>query len=1170
MFKFLKSRALLTILGFLLLGLFIWFAGPYFEFADYRPLESAVARLIAFAFVFLVWLALRLLRQLRAYRASDRLAAAVVQQAAVDKERPSAEATQLRERFEEAVATLKQTRRSGHSLYDLPWYVIIGAPGSGKTTALLNSGLKFPLEQRVGKGALRGVGGTRNCDWWFTDEAIFLDTAGRFTTQDSDATADSAGWSAFLGLLRKYRKRRPLNGVILTISAQDLMTQGDRARDAHVEAARRRLNELNKELNIQLPVYVMVTKCDLVAGFSEYFDDLAQDGRAQVWGVTFPYEQTLHGEVTQAYPSEFDQLMERLNSRVYSRIDEDRDVRRRTRVLAFPQQMAALRDPLAQFIAEVFGSTRLEQQVLLRGVYFTSGTQEGTPIDRLLGALGRRFGVAPDVVAPTGRGKAYFVERLLRDVLIGESGLAGVNRRLEVQKAAWQLGSYAAMATIAVLGVIALSVSYNRNRTYVAETQAALAKVAEAPPVAPTALPEALLPRLDAIRAVVTAADRYRERPPLGMRWGLFQGGSIGNAARDAYVRELDGVLLPRIAARFEKRLSEYAPEPEKLFEYLKAYLMLGEPKRLDRKHLQFVADLEWHAADTTVPHAGTSLSQHFQSLLDYSDGLRPMALNASLIAQARSTLRQASFPRIVFNRLQRTYVNDSARAVRLDLAGGVGADKVLRRKNGKSLSDPVPSFYSRPVFQEIAGTQIGDLVKQFSGDDWVWGEGGGFSGGANRLAMDVTGLYERDYIATWEDVLDNLELVPFTSTAQAIESLGILAAPGSPLRGVLAAVVDNTSLVQAPAAKEPTVADAAKKSLSDRLGGEAIKESLGGLFGQTKDGKPTLLPGALVTAHFQPVHRLLAGEQGNTPIDRVLVRIGQIQHQLRAVGPGQRGVNPIDGLSDPGIRDILQSLQDETDALPPIIQDLIGQIGRKAEVTVVAGASSELERRYRTEVLQECNHLLAGRYPFTPGSAVDLPIGDFAKLFGIGGVFDDFFKANLESVVDRSQTPWTWVSGAARGPRAILDQFEAAQQIRDLFVRRGSGALEVRFHVTVAEVGGSSIAFDLELHGQRIEYRPPPRAVLTTWPGPNLAPGAALQWNEKFGAKPRQTFPGPWALFRLLDAGQEKRESDVLSSYTFQMPGQMPGHSARIVLDAANVLNPFSNRSWQRFRCEF
>ena len=113
------------------------------------------------------------------------------------------------------------------------------------------------------------MGGTRNCDWWFTDEAVFLDTAGRFTTQDSDAGADAAGWLEFLSLLGEYRTRRPINGVILTVSAQDLMTQHADSRESYVAAARRRLNELNRELRIQLPVYVMVTKCDLVAGFTE-------------------------------------------------------------------------------------------------------------------------------------------------------------------------------------------------------------------------------------------------------------------------------------------------------------------------------------------------------------------------------------------------------------------------------------------------------------------------------------------------------------------------------------------------------------------------------------------------------------------------------------------------------------------------------------------------------------------------------------------------------------------------------------------------------------------------------------------------------------------------------------------------------------------------------------
>ena len=101
----------------------------------------------------------------------------------------------------------------------------------------------------------------------FTDEAVLLDTAGRYTTQDSDASADSAGWAEFLNLLTKYRKRRPLNGVIVTLSAADLMTQTAAEREANVSAVRRRLDELNRNLKVRLPIYVLVTKSDLVAGF---------------------------------------------------------------------------------------------------------------------------------------------------------------------------------------------------------------------------------------------------------------------------------------------------------------------------------------------------------------------------------------------------------------------------------------------------------------------------------------------------------------------------------------------------------------------------------------------------------------------------------------------------------------------------------------------------------------------------------------------------------------------------------------------------------------------------------------------------------------------------------------------------------------------------------------
>ena len=293
--------------------------------------------------------------------------------------------------------------------------------------------------------------------------------------------------------------------------------------------------------------------------------------------------------------------------------------------------------------------------MLLRGIYFTSGTQDGTLIDRLLGAVGRRLGVAPEAVSlpASGRGKAYFVENLLKQVIIPESGLAGVNRRLELRNAAWQFAAYAAAIVLLVTSVAVLTASYSANRDYlgrIVEDVRPLAKPMAFPSSAPVSQ---VLARLDAVRAVAHSANRYESNTPWSMRWGLFQGDSVGSAARDAYVRELDGLLLPRFAARLKQRVSESGSQPQKLFLYLKGYLMLGDPRRLDKKHLQRLADLEWKTS-STAPGAGTSLANHFQRFLDQSDTLRPIPVDLKLVAQAQSTLRSRSMiPQIMYAQLQ-------------------------------------------------------------------------------------------------------------------------------------------------------------------------------------------------------------------------------------------------------------------------------------------------------------------------------------------------------------------------------------------------------------------------------------------------------------------------------------------------------------------------------------
>ena len=1150
MFAFLK-RSFVLLIGLLFIFVVIWYGGPLVTIAGYTPLESESTRLIAIAVIVGCWLIVRLFKRLRAFRASDRLLTAVVAQPQPEKARPPAEVAKLRERFEEAVSALKQQRRTGQSLYDLPWYVIIGAPGSGKTTALLNSGLKFPLEQRVGKGALRGVGGTRNCDWWFTDEAVFLDTAGRYTTQDSDAGSDSVGWSEFLALLRKYRVRRPLNGVIVTVSVQDLLALDRVAREAHVEAARNRLAELNRELGIQLPVYVMLTKCDLVDGFAEYFEDLSVEGRAQVWGVTFPYEQTLANESANVFPAEFDALMTRLNERVFDRLEDVRDIRRRTKIFAFPQQMATLRDAFTQWVTDVFDAREFAGQVLLRGVYFTSGTQEGTPIDRLLGSIGRTFRATDAVMTPRGPGKAYFVEHLLKQVMIGESGLAGVNRRLELRNASLLLGAYAATGLIAALGVAALSVSYSRNREFLQQIGtdiAALEQIAAVTPVAPL---DAIVARLDGIRGVVDEAERYRATTSVLARWGLYEGRAIGNAARDAYVRELDSVLLPRFAGDIRSRMIQYASDPLKLFTYFKGYLMLGQPEHLNKPYLQELADIEWKHGGGAAAAAGPALAEHFSALLENAPTLRPLPMEARLVSQVRSSLPRTLLPRLLYDAIKRGGVDEAGQGLRIDQVVGLDVEKIFKRKSGVPLSTPIPVLFTRAKFKEVTGKGRADVVTQLTKDAWIWGgNAAGSLSNAGAVFSEVSALYETDYIRAWDGLLDDLQFVSFTTVPQANEALRILASPTSPLRGLLRVVADNTTLTDSAQPSKSAIEQAKQK----------VNKTLGGIMDAA--GLSSVTPGAAVTTHFQWVRQLTAGEAGKTQLDGIISTIDEIQKQLDTLGPDVPGGSPVQILSSPSFRVLMQRLRQQADGLPAGLRNLVSQIADAPDIAVTRGATEQIKSLYDRQVVQICSTLVSNRYPFAR-SPTDVQLADFSYVFGYDGLFDKFFTDHLEKQVDTSGAVWAWRPGSVTLSDSLLDQFQQARRIRDMFFAPGAKTPDVKFFVTFSGLDANAQRFVLQIDGQNLDDKHPKQAA--AWPGP--VPGNASITFESRYFDPTKTYGGPWGWFRLID---DNRVGAPDPQQRIALNIQNVHHGVRLTVEPARAAaNPFASGSWRQFSCE-
>jgi type VI secretion system protein ImpL len=654
-----RARWAVTLAGALALSAVVWVAAPLVVLAGHRPLEDAGSRAALAALILLAWALGNARADRRERRANERLVAALSASPDPEARQSLEEITGLEARLADVLRRLRTqrfgARFGGRYLYQLPWYLMIGAPGSGKTTALAASGLGFPLGEGAHALSVPGLGGTRSCDWWFTDDAVIVDTAGRYTTQDSRHAVDSRVWSGLLELLKEHRPRQPVNGVLVTVSLPDLATWSDGDRRAHALTIRKRLVELRGQLGLRPPIYVVCTKADLVSGFTGFFDALTEEERRQVWGMTFPMGDGPGGLGPAAwFRDTFTALLRRLDERLLERLHQEPDIERRALNFTFPLQMASLEGPLADLIETVFAVGPEEEALLLRGVYVTSATQGGLAVDRLAAPFAA-FGAGAAVHAgdqPVQR-QSYFLERLLREVVFAEANLAGVDRVLERARRRRQglaVGATLA-ATVAVAGFWANSHGGNaalidRIAAAVARAEGAI-RALDTPPRSLTRVEDtdfaAVLPALDALRAIPAGYAHRGEWPSFVLAGGLYQGDRLGPRADAVYRRALRSVFLSRLVLRLEEQLRTGWARPDQLRLSLRAYRMIGGREPLDPA---FVA--EWMAADwqRTLPGPAhedrrRALGEHLAALFDI--GFAAVPLDDALIDRVLEVLEQAA-----------------------------------------------------------------------------------------------------------------------------------------------------------------------------------------------------------------------------------------------------------------------------------------------------------------------------------------------------------------------------------------------------------------------------------------------------------------------------------------------------------------------------------------------
>ncbi len=1144
--------------GILLLALLVWFGGPWVAIAGQVPLAGVLVRVLVLVALVVLVAGIGAWRVWRARRRDQRMGEAL-HEGDDPGHRVASERSQLERRFQEALGLLR--RRRGSSIGSVPWYLLIGPPGSGKTTLLQNSGLQFPLAARLGSDAVRGVGGTRQCDWWFTDQAVFLDTAGRYTTQDSERAVDAAGWLDFLRLLRRHRRARPLNGVLVSMSLADLLQLDVGEREQHAQAIRRRLDELAEHLQLQVPVYLVLTKCDLLAGFGEFFDDLGSEQRGQVWGTTFPLHKTHDGSAARSFADAFARLLDRLNARVLQRLHDERERSRRAALLAFPPQFAALGENARQFIESAFAGHAYAPAPLLRGVYFTSGTQEGTPIDRMLGAVARSFGLEPARAAvATAAPRTFFVERLLRGVVLPEHGLAGLQPQAQRRRRRWHWAAQAALLVATVGLLTAMAGSYHGNREYLAHAHQVLQQRPQTPdPGSAKDLRDYLLravQRSQATSAAVAAAAPPQP-VPWTMRWGLYQGDAVQRTLQQARVRELNAVLLPAVAAQLREGLADSAGDPQRLYYYLKGYLMLGEPERLQPAQLRMLAALDARRRFGNDAVLADAYDGQLASLLEPTGQVRAIRPDPVRVEQARASLRAAELATLVYSDLA-MQVRTQPSSLRLDKVLGLQAD-AFERRSGTPLAAPLPALYTQPVFAQLARDGIDDAVKRFVADDWVLGPQRIDELGRARLVQQVLRLYERDYIHAWDALLADLQLRPGADDAATSTQLARIAGPTSPLRLLLVLLREQTQdLLRAP----PLAAAAsARDAATAKAGGAALAKA--GASGAALQaalapaaGMPVAAPaGAAISEHFAALAQLCNGAPGATPLDLTLATFAQLAERLLAAPAANAGA--ADTL-------LLQARQQASQLPMPVSSWLLVLSGQGA-AAIGAQQQVALDERVGEAVGQVCTEFTGHRYPFDRTAAEDIPLQNFAELFGNGGRFDSLYRQTLAPLLDTRSASWRWKDAAPLGSDPALPaRMQLADAIRQRYFRGGEQP-RVEFTLLSPQLDAGVARLQVDIDGQRLDYSAGTVSrMAVTWPGPTPGQVSISAFDAAGAPLGALQFQGDWALFRALQAGALEARSDL--DYVLHL--DLGGHPTALPLQARNLRHPFNDADLARFRC--
>ncbi len=1130
------------------------------------------------------FLLVAIIRHVRSKMRASALEAELMRQAAQQAEnaRPDrrVEVQRLQAQMKAAIDALKRTRlgnKGGQAaLYALPWYVIIGPPAAGKTTALTQSGLGFISPPGSGSGKVRGTAGTRNCDWWFSPHAILLDTAGRLATGEDDRDE----WLGFLDILRKFRPRRPLEGVVVAVSVEDLLSRGEAEIEEMAKTLRARADEVMTRLEMVLPLYVLVTKVDLVAGFVDYWGDLGKSSRGQTWGASFPFEEELE-DAEQAVQAELDVLERVLHARMLTRLTAEPLAEVRARILQFPIEFASLRRPLSSFVGQLCHTNPYQETPLLRGFYFSSGTQTGRQLDHVLSNMSRGFNLPMAAASAPARQttpQSYFVTELFQKVIFPDRDLGLGSSSRQRRRSVRQIVQ-AAVVGLLVLGlVVPAAVSYASNASLTSDTARDAAEslaVERAPGAGATATAGALDLLVSRVQVLERESQSFHLR------------GYVGPYAAPELLRGLKGLYLERLRSLVKgpvqaQLLADVRATADLVrmdsqnfqaaYDDLKLYLMLAKPEHLDPAWAAPQLGRAWaRALGSATSTEQDKLAAHARYYVD------ALASDASFAWQPDATAisgAQGRLSSVPLDELRYGWLVEAAKGVPAIRPDKIFFGPAAQYWNARSNVE-VPGMYTVLGWQKIRAL-LDSPDARLELEPWVLGQKTlSLSDSKQTGATQLRDLYFQRYIKAWSEFIAGLDVVAPTEMRAALDELRVLSASDGPYVRLFKVIAENARLDVEPA-----------KTLAERAlekGKEVAASKLPAAVASAAGAEPAPPPRVIspVERQLEPLLVFGFGEASAGKADAAPSKLSLYLAQLTTLEAAlsqlaETKADPAQEF-DAALSRTATSVQSLLGGLDPrtrmILEPLLMNPIRGSRKGVMNADFAALSDSWKKEVYEVYSTKLANRYPFAdaPAEASLAELSDFFR--PDTGLLWKFYANNLSTRLERS--------GSGYAPRAAAD----ALPFRSDFLQ----CLAVATEITDAVFGGAaqpSVPFSIKIHpasarvseislsvdGASTVYRnEPERWTPVTWPGSGTPRGAVLAVR---GAGFTDEIPrlGDFGLFRLLEAGGLKpaatlaEGAQVLTgSWTLSRSGEAP---VTIDVRPGKTVHPFARGLFRRLRC--